>query len=72
MSSANEEKDTSLVEKVFHNPRNICQGEYTTIYAFLLSPDICNDPEMIIGVLEEFAGWAQHMLERIQKFNGLD
>ena len=61
----------SLVEKVFHDPRNVSQGEYTTIYEFLLNPDICDDPDVIIGVLEEFAGWADLMIEQMQKATSL-
>lgn len=62
-----ESEHCSLVEKVFCDPRSVSQGEYTTIYEFLLSPDICDDPDVIMGVLGEFAGWANYMIEQMQK-----
>ena len=61
------EEEQSLVEKIFPDPTDVSEGEYTAIYEFLLSPDICNDPEAIAGVLEEFSGWAEHMLKELQK-----
>ena len=57
-----EEDQNSLVERVFDDPDTVGQGEYTTIYEFLLAPDIRDDTEAIAGVLQEFSGWAQHML----------
>lgn len=48
------------------------QGEYTTIYEFLLDPEISNDPELITGVLGEFISWAQYMLERMHKLGLID
>jgi hypothetical protein len=67
-SNPNSESDRrSLVESVFHDPENVGQGEYTVIYEFLLNPDIRDDPDAITGVLEEFAGWANYMLEQMQK-----
>jgi len=63
----NEDDQPSLVERTFLDPDTVSQGEYFAIYEFLLSPDIKNDPEMIAGVLEEFAGWAQYMLKQIQE-----
>lgn len=62
-----DEGQLSLVERVFPNPDTVCEGEYITIYEFLLSPDISNDPEMIASVLKEFSGWAQYMLRRMQE-----
>ena len=62
----------SLVERVFDNPETISQGEYTAIHEFLLNPDISDDPEAIAGVLKEFAGWAQYMLERMQQLGLVD
>jgi len=62
-----DEDQSSLVEKIFPNPDTVSQGEYITMYEFLLSPDISNDPEMIAGVLREFSGWAEHMLRRMQE-----
>jgi len=62
-----DEEDLSLVEKVFPNPKNVCQGEYYAIYEFLLNPDIRDDPEAIAGVLGEFSGWAVHLLKRMQE-----
>jgi len=61
------EVQSSLVERIFPNPDNVSEGEYLTIYEFLQSPDIDNDPEMIAGALKEFSGWAQHMLLRMQE-----
>jgi hypothetical protein len=57
----------SLVESLFDDPDTVCEGEYTTIYEFLLDPDMRNDPEMIAGVLREFSGWALYMLKRMQE-----
>ncbi len=63
-----EQKDQiSLVEKLFPDPDTVSEGEYITIYEFLRSPDICNDPAMISGCLEEFVGWAQYMLKEMSK-----
>jgi hypothetical protein len=59
----------SLVERIFDDPDVVCEGEYITLYDFLLAPDICNDPEHIAAVLREFAGWATYMLERMQGLN---
>lgn len=61
----------SLVESVFHDSEDVSQGEYTVIYEFLLNPDIRDDPDVIIGILEEFAGWANYMLEQMQKATSL-
>jgi hypothetical protein len=71
-NSASEEDYLSLVDKVFDNPKAISQGEYTAIYEFLLSPDIRDDPDAIIHVLEEFSGWAHYMLEQMRKLDILD
>ena len=57
----------TLVEALFPNPDTVSEGEYAAIYEFLQSPDICNDPAMIAGCLEEFAGWSQYMLEQMRK-----
>jgi hypothetical protein len=57
----------SIVEQIFANPERISQGEYWTIYEFLLSPDIRDDVDAIAGVLREFAEWAQYMLEQMRK-----
>ncbi len=62
----------SLVEKIFDHPDRVCEGEYITIYEFLLNPDICDDPEMIAGVLTEFSGWALYMLEKMKKAGLID
>lgn len=59
------EGQQSLVEKIFDNPDCICAGEYIAIYELLLSPSIRDDPGAIAGVLEEFSGWAEYMLERM-------
>jgi hypothetical protein len=64
---SNEENHLSLVERAFDKPDIICQGEYTAMYEFLLNPDICDDPGAIVGALNEFSGWAQHMLAQMQK-----
>lgn len=56
---------SSLVEQVFDSPDNVCEGEYIAIYEFLLSPDICDDPDLIAGVLREFTGWSRHMLRQM-------
>ncbi len=61
------EEERSLVERIFPDPDSVSEGEYTAIYEFLLSPDICNDSEAIAGVLEEFSGWAEYMLKELQK-----
>lgn len=65
--SSDEEDRLSLVERIFDDPDTVGQGEYTAIYEFLLAPDIRDDPDAIAGVLREFSGWAQHMLEQIRK-----
>ena len=57
----------SLVEKIFDDPDRICTGEYITIYEFLLRPSIRDDPDMIAGILNEFSGWAEYMLKRIEE-----
>ncbi|MCK4315912.1 MAG: hypothetical protein KAX24_09090 [Anaerolineae bacterium] len=67
-----EEDQNSLVESVFDNPDAVSQGEYTAIYEFLLNPDICDDPDAIAGVLQEFSGWAQHMLEKMRQLDLID
>ena len=58
--------------KGYSNPDTICEGEYIAIYEFLLSPDISNDPEMIAGVLREFSGWAQYLLQRMRESGLID
>ncbi|MDY6875604.1 MAG: hypothetical protein SWK90_05295 [Chloroflexota bacterium] len=65
--SPGEEDWLSLVERIFDDPDAVGQGEYTAIYEFLLVPDICDDPDAIAGVLQEFSGWAQHMFEQMRK-----
>ena len=67
-----EEDQQSLVERIFPHPDTVCEGEYITIYEFLLSPDIRNDPELIAGALKEFSGWALYMLEEMQKLGLVD
>lgn len=67
-----DEDQLSIVERVFPNPDTVCEGEYITIYEFLLSPDISNDPEMIASVLREFSGWAQFLLQRMQESGLID
>jgi hypothetical protein len=62
-----EENQQSLAERLFPDPDAVSQGEYITVYEFLLNPDICNDPVAIAGCLEEFAGWAQYMLAQMRK-----
>jgi len=62
----------SLVEQIFEDPDTVCEGEYITMYEFLLSPDIRDDPEAIAGVLREFSGWAQHMLRRMRRLGLVD
>ena len=66
------EEDQSLVERIFPDPENIPEGEYIAIYEFLLNPDIRNDPELIVGVLQEFSGWAEYMLKELQKRGLMD
>jgi hypothetical protein len=67
-----EEDHPSLVEKVFPHPDTVCEGEYITIYEFLLNPDIRDDPQLIAGVLKEFSGWALSMLEEMQRLGLID
>ncbi len=62
----------SLVEQIFDDPDTVCEGEYITMYEFLLSPDIRDDPIAIAGVLREFSGWAQHMLRRMRRLGLVD
>ncbi len=62
----------SLVERVFPHPDTVSEGEYITMYEFLLSPDIRDDPIAIAGVLREFSGWAQHMLRRMRRLGLVD
>ena len=68
----NGEDHLSLVEGVLDNPDTVSQGEYTTVYEFLLNPDIRDDPDAIAGVLRAFSGWSQHMLERIRRLGLID
>lgn len=65
--SIRKQKHFSLVERVFDNPKIIGQGEYTTIYDFLLDLDERDDPEFMVVVLEEFSRWAQYMIEKMRK-----
>jgi hypothetical protein len=67
-----DEYHPSLVERVFDEPNTVCEGEYATIYEFLLNPDIGNDPDAIAGALKEFSGWAHYMLERMQGLGLID
>ena len=62
-----EEHQLSLVERLFDNPDNISQGEYTAIYDILLNEEVRNDPVLIVACLEEFSGWAQYMLEIMKR-----
>lgn len=64
---SNDQDCPSIVEQVFDDPDIIGQGEYTAIYEFLLNPDLRDDADLIAGVLSEFSGWAQCMLERMWK-----
>jgi len=57
----------SIVEKVFPNPEQVSGGEYWAIYDFLMSPDIENDPELILGCLEEFSGLATYLQDLMRK-----
>jgi hypothetical protein len=66
------DEDESFVAKIFPHPDNVCEGEYITIYEFLLDPEIRDDPQRIAGVLKEFAGWAQYMLEQMRKLGLID
>jgi hypothetical protein len=72
LDSRDEEEQPSLVERLFDRPRDISQGEYTAIYELLINPDVCNDPQLIAGILEEFSGWAQYMLEKMHKAGLVD
>ena len=67
-NNPNEKYQPSLVERLFDNPDNISQGEYTAIYDILLNEDVRNNPVLIIACLEEFSGWAQYMLEIVKTF----
>jgi hypothetical protein len=71
-NNLNEEHHPSLVERLFDNPDNISQGEYTAIYDILLNEDVRNDPVLIVACLEEFSGWARYMLEIVRKHGLLD
>ena len=63
-----DEEYSPLVERIFYSPKRVPEGEYITIYEFLLNdPEIRDDPQAIAGVLKEFAGWSQHMLEQMQQ-----
>lgn len=62
----------SLVAKIFYHPDTVSQGEYITIYEFLLDPEIRNDPEMITNVLREFTHWSQYMLEQMRQLGLID
>jgi hypothetical protein len=57
-----DEEELSLVERIFPDPDTVCEGEYIAIHEFLLNPDICDDPELIAGVLQEFSAWAEYMV----------
>ena len=58
----------SLVEQIFHSPKQICEGEYITIYEFLLlNPEVRNDPKGIADALKEFAGWTEYMLKQMRE-----
>lgn len=67
-----DEEHLSIVESIFPNPDTVCEGEYITMYEFLLNPDIRDDPEAIAGVLGEFSGWAQHMLQKMRTLGLID
>ncbi len=67
LSLLQDEAEPTLVQTLFPDPDSVSEGEYITIYEFLQNPDICNDPVMIAGCLEEFRGWAQHMLAQLRK-----
>ena len=67
-----DEGQLSLVERVFPHPDQVSEGEYITLYEFLLNPDIRNDPEMIVGVLREFSGWAEYLLQRMRESGLID
>ncbi len=68
-SNLSKQDRCSLVERIFDGPDVVCEGEYITLYDFLLDPNICNDPDRIAGVLREFAGWTRYMLQRMQGLN---
>jgi hypothetical protein len=67
-NNLNEEHQPSLVERLFDDPRDISQGEYTAIYDILLNEGVRNNPVLIVACLEEFSGWAQYMLEIVKTF----
>jgi hypothetical protein len=67
-----EEDRPSFIERVFPHPDTVCEGEYITIYEFLLNPDIRDDPQLIAGVLKEFSGWALSMLKEMQRLGLID
>lgn len=69
---SDKDSQLSLVERVFPNPDKVSEGEYIALYEFLLNPDISNDPKMIAGVLREFSGWAQYLLQRMQESGLID
>lgn len=59
------EQPVSLVEQIFLDPDRVNQSEYSAIYDLLLDPGVCDDPQAIQGVLQEFLGWAEHMIQRM-------
>jgi hypothetical protein len=72
LSLLRDEDEPTLVQTLFPDPDSVSQGEYITIYEFLQNPDICNDPAMIAGCLEEFIGWGQYMLDQMRKHGRLE
>lgn len=57
----------TIVEKVFPDPDQVSEGEYWALYEFFTTSDIENDPEMILGCLEEFSGWAIYLRDLMKK-----
>lgn len=62
-----DEKPWDLNE-VLPNPDNVCQSEYLAIYETVEA--FRDDPEMVEGILKEFQGWAQDLLQKLQAWRG--
>ena len=52
------------IREVMISPDRVGQAEYTAIYE--VAEPFMDDPEMVVGILDEFRGWAHHLLRRLE------
>ena len=50
-------------DEIFPDPDNVGQSEYLAIYEVV--EGFWDDPEMVRGILEEFRGWAENLLQEL-------